>query len=276
MATAPKKMQVNSWESEMAASAVIAAKAESRSQDRPFFSTSGQLKFQGAVLPSGAAVVVLDQIHANLYYQGAYNPDSPASPECFAFGRDTVNAKTGEVEVIGIDTHDGRTAMAPHKDVKNRVCDQCEGCPMNEWASGVGKGKACQNTRRLAVIPGGTIDSKGSFAPFTKSEQLDTAQVGYIKLPTMSVAGFSKLISDTAKALERPLWSMYTLLRVIPNPSGRLPATIVDFSQLDKIPNGLMDSVFKRMKAQLTETAFPFAPNTAAPAPAAKAKRKYT
>lgn len=281
MAKATSKMEVRTWEQEMSASAQVAAKAESKSVVRPFFSTNGQIKFQGATLKDGAPLAVIDNIHANLYYEGVYNPNEIVPPDCFAFGRDVPN-KDGEIEVVGIDTWDGRAEMAPHKDCKTRVHDQCEGCPMNEWASGTGKGKACQNTRRLAAIPAGTMDAKGQFVPFTKPEHFESAQVGYVKVPVTSTAGLSKLIMDTAKVLDRPLWSMATLMESIPNPSGRLPQFVIQFSQLDKIPNNLMDAVFKRMKAQLVdnETAFPFGPKSAAAAPApgkgAKPKRKYT
>ena len=279
MAKAQSKMQVNSWEAEMSVSANLAAKAESKSVVRPFFSTNGQIKFQGATLQHGAPIVVLDNIHANLYYEGVYDPNTPAPPDCFAFGRD-VPTKDGDIEVVGIDTWDGRKVMAPHKSCTSRVSDQCEGCPFNEWASGTGKGKACQNTRRLAVIPAGTMDAKGGFTPFSKPEHFESGQIGYVKVPVTSAAGLSKLIMDTAKVLDRPLWSMSTLMTSIPNPSGRLPQFVIQFDQLDKIPNNLMDAVFKRMKAQLVdnETAFPFGPKSAAPAPVkgAKPKRKYT
>lgn len=281
----PKKTttQLNTWEQRMAESAKVAAKAESKSVVRPYFSTNGQIKFQGAVLQHGAPLVVIDDIHANLFYDGVYDPNTPTPPDCYAFGRDVVNDE-GDVEVVGIDTWDGRTAMAPHKECKTRVHDQCEGCPLNEWASGTGKGKACQNTRRLAAIPAGTMSAKGEFVPFTKPEQFEAAQVGYVKVPVTSTAGLSKLIMDTAKVLDRPLWSMATLMTSIPNPSGRLPQFVIQFEQLDKIPNNLMDSVFKRREAQLVgdETAHPFAPKSAtaaAPAPTkgrTAPKRKYT
>ena len=87
---------------------------------------------------------------------------------------------------------------------------------------------------------------------------------------------------DTAKVDDRPLWSMATLMTSIPNPSGRLPQFVIQFDQLDKIPNNLMDAVFKRMKSQVqdNETAHPFAPKAATAAAPAKGKtapkRKYT
>ena len=281
MANPKKVTQLNTWEAEMSVAAKVAAKAESRSVVRPYFSTNGQIKFQGAVLQHGAPLVVIDDIHANLYYEGVYDPNTPTAPDCFAFGRDVVDAD-GNVEVVGIDTWDGRSEMAPHKDCKTRVHDQCEGCPLNEWASGTGKGKACQNTRRLAAIPAGTMGAKGDFVPFTKPDQFESAQVGYIKVPVTSTAGLSKLIMDTSKVLDRPLWSMATLMTSVPNPSGRLPQFVIQFDQLDKIPNNLMDAVFKRMKSQVqdNETAHPFAPKAATAAAPAKGKtapkRKYT
>jgi hypothetical protein len=269
--------QLNTWESEMAASAVFAAKAESKSVDRPFFNTNNQLKFGGAPLPYGAAVVVLDNIHANLYYEGTYDPNNIVSPDCYAFARDVVDPKTGDVVVQGINTWDGKPDMAPHKDVVQRVSDKCATCPLNQWGSGTGKGKACQNTRRLAVIPAGTMAAGEKFTPFTKAEQFDGAQIAYVKLPVTSVPSLSRLIMETAQALSRPIWSMFTHMKVVPNPTGKLPATVVQFDALAAAPNAVMDAIYKKMKAAVDDIAFPFSVNQPKPdKPAAKAKRKYT
>lgn len=276
--------QLNTWEAKMAESAQIAAKAEIKHIERPYFKTSGQLSFGGAAMPHGAAVIVLDHIHTNLYYEGAYDPNKVEAPDCFALGRDVVDPKTGDVVIEGIDTWDGRKAMAPHKDVVNRIHDQCEGCPFNEWASatrGNPKGKACSNARRAAVIAGGTMGAGGKFTPFTKPDQIEGAQLAYLKIAPTFAAGFSKLVLDTSQALGRPIWAMFTHLSVVPNVPGKLPASVLQFEALEEIPNALMDAVYKRYQKAPAMNTFSFGAKVATAGAAKGAgkpagKRKYT
>ncbi len=276
MATKPK-MEVRTWEEDMAKAANVAGKSEAKLVERPFFSLgSGQVKLQGAILPGAQApMIVLDHIHANLYYQGVYDPNTIVPPDCYAFGR-----ADDEGNIIGVDTWDGRKEMAPHKDCTTRVHDQCEGCPMNEFKSArLGQGKACQNTRRLGVIAGGTM-SGDKFTPFTKPEQIENATVAYAKVPATSGKTFGKFVKDTAEALSRPLWGVFTLLKVVPNTKA-VPSHILAFENLGLVSNNLMPAVFEKQKAVAADLAFPFAPrSTAAPDPKAKGKkapaRRYT
>jgi hypothetical protein len=105
------------------------------------------LKGKQFTLPDGRQdkgplnVIILDHVSANSYYTGAYNPKELTSPECFAVGRNVAE-------------------MVPSKNVTTPQHANCRDCPMNQWESATngGKGKACKNTRRLLVIPEGTID----------------------------------------------------------------------------------------------------------------------
>ena len=276
MAKTATKMQVNTWEAKMAESAVVAAKVEANAVARPFFNTNGQLKFQGAVLAQGAPIIILDQIPANLYYAGSYDPNNPAPPDCYALGR-----FDAEGNVVGVDTWDGRTELAPHKDCTGRKHTDCATCPLNAFKSADnGKGKACQNTRRLAVIQAGTMQAKGQFEPFTKADQIEGSELAYVKVPVTSVKTLSKVVKDTATVLERPIWSMFTLLTSIPNPKGGFPQFVQQYEVLQTIPNQLMDAVYKRVQEAQEDITFPFAPpspRAAAPTPAkGRGKRNYS
>lgn len=93
-------------------------------------------KFQ---LPNGQRVegplelVVVDFINKNTYYEGAYDPNNITAPNCFAI-------------------HPIIKEMVPSANAPDRQCDDCTSCPMNQFGS-AGKGKACKNTRLLAVLP---------------------------------------------------------------------------------------------------------------------------
>lgn len=80
-------------------------------------------------------VVVLDFMSVNLYYDSAYDRDNPKPPACFAIGP---NPRT----------------LVPSENSPAKQAEKCGICPLNEYGSALtGKGKACKNTRLLAVVP---------------------------------------------------------------------------------------------------------------------------
>lgn len=263
--------QLNTWEAELAKSAVIAAKAEAKSADRPFISMNGMMSLDGARFPNDtAAVIVLDNLLTNLYYPGTYDPSNPVPPDCYAYGRSDEDGN-----IVGVDTWDGRTEMAPHKDCASKAHTDCASCPLNAFKSAAnGKGKACQNTRRIGMIPAGAFVD-GKFQPFTKAEQVTEAPMAYLKLAVMSGKGFAAYVKQTATGLQKPLWGVFSrLTRVV---SGA--QYVAQFEPLGIIPNNLMEAVYKRMLEVKEDITFPFQPKSAEPAGAAKkpaGKRKYT
>lgn len=266
--------QVNTWDAALAKSAVVASKAEAKAAPRSFVGMGGgKMTINGADQPNNEAVVIaLDQIHANLYYESDYDASTPVPPTCYAFG--VIN---DDGDVVGHDTWDGRAEMAPHKDVKERVHTDCATCPLNQFGSAKkGKGKACQNTRRVALIPAGTmIDGRPSFCD--KAEQIESAPLVYLKVPTMSVKPLSGWVTQVANALELPTWGVFGKLTRVPNAVSQYTA---QWETLGKIPSKLLEAVYKRVQQAKEDIVHPFAPAAEVPAkakgaPAAK-KRKYT
>ena len=153
MAMRPKKTTTEAstgtalvkWEEELAKQAEVAAGMEANVGGGQFFSMQGgQLKFNDNPVPGNQmAVIILDHILENVFYDGDFDPNNPQPPTCFAFGRSDDD-------------------MAPHETVVAEGQAQnetCNGCPFNQWGSAdKGRGKACRNTRRLAMIPAGTLD----------------------------------------------------------------------------------------------------------------------
>ncbi len=79
-------------------------------------------------------VVILGWISENMYYGGKiYDEKNPEPPVCWA-----LNAEP--------------KLLVPSAKSTDRQADSCQVCPQNEWESGIGKSKACKNTRKLAVI----------------------------------------------------------------------------------------------------------------------------
>lgn len=80
-------------------------------------------------------VVIVDYISQNMFWDAAYDEDNPAPPVCFAIGKNP-------------------SELVPSPHCSDKQADSCSVCPNNEFESApVGRGKACKNTRVLAVLP---------------------------------------------------------------------------------------------------------------------------
>lgn len=240
------------WDEELAKQAQVAAGMESGVSSGQFFSLkSGVLSFGGAPMPGNEmAVVILDAILENVYYEGKYAEGVANSPKCFAFGRD-------EAE------------MAPHEicdkaDVAE--CENCAGCTKNLWGSAdIGKGKACRNSRRLALIPAGTFDSQGRLDLIEDVAHYQDAEVGYLRLPVTSVKGFSTFVKQLAATLRRPPHGVVTRIKVVPDAQTQLK---VVFSAVQALPDSVMPVIMERHAQAVEAIAFPYPAYD--PAPKAK------
>jgi hypothetical protein len=94
---------------------------------------SKQFKFPDGNTADTFQGVIVDFVSANLFYEGAYDKDNIQPPACFAIGESPLT-------------------LVPSDNSPVKQSDQCKGCPMNDFGS-AGKGKACKNTRVLAVLP---------------------------------------------------------------------------------------------------------------------------
>lgn len=108
--------------------------------------------------------VILDFINFNAYYKKAYDPQNPVGPDCFALHK--------TISEMSPKNHDG---------VPEPQSEDCATCPMNQFGSAsTGKGKACRNKIRLAVVP---VDANDDTEPMT------------IELPPSSIKSWNSYIS---------------------------------------------------------------------------------
>lgn len=230
---APKASQttaVTNWDEELARQAEVAAAMEANTGGGNYFSLKGGiLALNDQAIPNNQmAVIILDSILENVFYEGAYNPDVQMPPTCFAFGRDD-------------------TTIAPHANVVERgqgQNEQCTGCPMNVFGTAdTGRGKACRNTRRLGMIPAGDLDLAGKFTQFTDEEHFTTATAAFMKLPVTSVKGYATFVKQLSGALKRPPHGIFTKVKVIPDAKTQFR---VIFEPIAVVPNNLMAIVMKR------------------------------
>lgn len=248
------------WDEELAKQATVAAGMEANTGGGQFFSSRGGiLAWQEAPLPNNQmAVVILDSILENTFYEGRYDPETPQGPTCFAFGRD-------------------EKTLAPHTVViesGNEQCGAsglCAGCPMNEFGTAeVGRGKACKNTRRLGMIPAGTFGKDGKFELNEDVEHYATTAVGFMKLPVTSVAGYASFVKQIAGALHRPPFGIVTKVKVIPDPKSQFK---VVFEPIMSLPDELMGAIMKRHEEVKATIDFPYQPREEEAAPPARGSR---
>lgn len=124
----------------------------------------------GTKTPGPLQLVVVEFTNKNVFYETAFDQKNPTPPACFAIGTDL-------------------KAMVPSKNspVLQSKSD-CADCPMNAWGS-KGDGKACANTKVLAVLP--------------PDADADTPMWLLSVSPTAG-KGFDKFVGDTARIFQMP------------------------------------------------------------------------
>lgn len=189
----------------------------------------GRLSFGGAEVPGNKMnVIIIDHVLENHLYEGRFDPDTPQSPICFAFGR-------------------SEPEMSPHENSAEPQHDMCKGCPMNEWGSAdTGSGKACKNVRRLALITEDQLDD------------VESAQVAYLKVPVTSVKGWAGYVRQLANTLERPPLGVITEISLVPDPKSQFK---MQFKLVEAIDDGdVLEALFNKQETVATEIEFPYAP----------------
>lgn len=144
---APKTTAVVTWKARIAEKAKAVTQIE-KATSAPRFSIAGEkLSFGGQPVPDNKAqIVVIGYSFENTLYKGKYDPKNPTSPACFA------------MELA--ENEESEARLAPHDSVEAPEHESCKDCPMNQFGSAeVGDGKACKNTRKLAVIMPTAFDS---------------------------------------------------------------------------------------------------------------------
>lgn len=270
MAKAPVKEKaqpgkaVMSWQDKLKEDAARQAAMEQSSGGGKFFTMrAGVLKYDDVALPGNQiAAIVLHGIYENTYYDTAFDADARTPPACFAFWDDNHAEEMQPHSIVDEDT-----------ETFTRQNDVCDGCPQNEWGSAErGKGKACSNRRRLAIIPAGTYVSLGKgkghdLQLFDDADTFKKADLGFMKIPVTSVKGYSAYVREVSEALGKSLWGVFTRVWLEPDDKSQFK---VCFELLEEIPDELMEVVYKRHMEAVEAIEFPYRPqaeddNDAAP-----------
>lgn len=242
---------VANYEERLAAKAAAAVQSEANVGGGSFISVKGgHLTYQGNTIKGNELdVVVLAAIHENCYYGDRYDPDNPQPPLCYAFGTDD-------------------SEMAPHPESSEPQHDTCKGCPNNEFGTADnGKGKACKNIRRLALLPGDPLNE----------ETIQSAELAFLKVPVTSVKGWASFVKTVATLEKLPPYGVITRIGVIPDQKTQFKVT---FQKEGNVDRELLPLVDQRSETAEQEVAFPYAkPSEEEKKPTRKAapakKRKF-
>lgn len=139
------------------------------------------------VLPDGSEaetldVVVVDFASVNLYYENGYDKDNIVPPNCFAI-------------------HPEPKGMIPSANSPDKQCDDCGSCPQNQFGS-AGAGKACKNTRLLAVLP--------------PDADADTP-MWLLSVPPTAIKGFDGYVGSVLRTFQMPPVAVVTTVSLDPN-----------------------------------------------------------
>ncbi len=116
-------------------------------------------------------LVVVDFVSRNEYYEGAYNKDEISPPNCFAI-------------------HPEPKQLAPSANSPDKQCDDCASCPMNQYGSApTGAGKACKNTRLLAVLP---------------PDADEDTEIWTLKVSPTAIKAFDSFVAGVNRAFQLP------------------------------------------------------------------------
>lgn len=197
----------------------------------------GTLSIGDEQLPGNqACVIALDAVAENTYYGSDYDADNPAAPICYAFGRDGEEMSPHPSMQVDLDYFKPQSSV-------------CKDCQWNVYGSAEkGKGKACQNRRRLALIPAGFYTPKRGSRDFdleviTDLQHYAQADLAFVKLPVTSVKNWSKYAQQIAATMNKHPLAVVTRLFLEPDPKFQYT---VHFEMLDTVPDELIPILLKR------------------------------
>lgn len=195
-------------------------------------------------LPSGEELdeleaIVVDFAAANFYYTEAFDRNNITPPVCFSLG----------LEPAGLE---------PSANSPDKQCDACAGCWANQFGS-AGKGKACQNTRMLALL-----------TPDADAE----SPLYILKVSPTAIKSFDAHVSKVASSFQMPVRAVVTKLSFSPDsdfPTLRFSVLRPAEKDLVMLAQGRLEEARKRLLTE-PDVSVTKAANDAPPKAKAKVK----
>lgn len=212
--------------------------------ERPSSSTvsvrAGILSYNGTPVPQNCLeAIIIAGVHANLYYEDKYDPNDIKNPVCYAYSEDP-----------------DKETMRPHPKSSKPQAETCDDCPMNKWGSDPsgGRGKACKNTRRLALIPADVTP-----------DDIASAEIATMALPVMTVSKqWSPYVHKLATLYRRPPFAVVTRIGTKPDQKAQFMVTFDDVRPVDV---SLLEGIMAKHDTAISLLEKEYEPNTEEEAP---------
>lgn len=213
----------DSWRERLQQYAEEDAATTAGSTGWPYIGTRGGVfRFNDESLEELPPMIILGVRYENCWFDGDYDPENPAPPDCFAIAKEQEDLAPPE------DLGDKRQCMQT-----DPSSEACKGCWANAFGTADrGKGKACKNVRRIALLPADKVDAG----------YLSTVEGVMLRIPVTSVKDYSKYARKVNKGLGRPLFGLRTTLGIEDDDKDQFHITF-DAADLVETEKGLVPMV---------------------------------
>ena len=194
----------------------------------------GTMRYGDNEIPGNTLIcIVLDAVRENAYYPYDFDPDVIIPPTCYAFGY----------------SEDDMEPDLPNHEWFEPQAKSCAECPHNEWGSSdTGRGKACGNRRRLAIIPAGQMVKDGKsweVEVFDTIEDYEEQDIALMKLPVTSTKLWGKYVKFLNSQYQLPPMGVISQVYIEKDPNDQFH---VHFDMLEEVPKELYDLIMRRHK----------------------------
>lgn len=179
---------------------------------------SGVMSYQGTPVPGNKLnCIVISSAFEHRYYTERYDPNKPASPACFAQSLD------GE-------------EMAPDEASHAKQAPMCGDCDMFKWGSDPqgGRGKACKEVRKLALIPSSAFESDAA-----------KAEMAVLTVSVTNVKHWANYVNKIASTHSRPPWGVITEISIKPHAKTQFE---ISFNDVALLADEYLPEAFKRVE----------------------------
>jgi hypothetical protein len=207
--TEKQSTNVINWEEEMARQARAVAKTERPSINKINFQSGVMTYMDNAVPDNKLDCIIVASAWENVYYTEKYKQGVVSPPKCFA---------------LGVPDGEDPPHMVAHDSVPDSPGPVCISCPMFKFNSDPegGRGKACKERRRLAVIPS-----------VTDPEMVEKAEMAVMSIPVMSIKNWANYVNTVAIQHNRPAWGMLSRVSLVPDKKSQFKVTFESLEPLD-------------------------------------------
>jgi hypothetical protein len=137
--------------------------------------------------------------------------------------------------------------MKPHADSSDPQNADCRTCRHNQFGTAEkGRGKACKNGRRVAILHADYLK---------KADAVASAPMAFLKVPPTSLGNWASFVKKVANVLEKPFFAVVSKIEVRPHPKKQVE---VSFGVAAEVPKAMMGPVFARHREAYAALTVPY------------------